>query len=120
MTDRDHPDVIAARLAAIRAKKPDWYDTAPFRFENVLGEDWGARIRTEDGKIFVDFTGCDVEYEVRSAQVTSHHNIALSPIGCWVLGEDEIIFFYAILTLAKERAIVQEALAASKQKEGTP
>ena len=52
MTDRDHPDVIAARLAAIRAKKPDWYDAAPFRFENVLGEDWGARIRSEDGKIF--------------------------------------------------------------------
>lgn len=121
MTDHNAPAAVAARLAAILAKKPDWYDAAPFRFENGVGEDWGARIRRENGKIFVDLTGCDVEYEVRSVPVSTRGGISMlfQRFG-WVLSEDEILFLLAVLSVAKERAAQLEAATHRKMNANSP
>lgn len=113
-TDDNSDEAIAARLAALRAKRPDWYDAAPFRFENGLGEDWGARIRSEGGKTYVDLTGCDVGYEVRSVLVPSafmrevrQEQIEVAKLVSlfrWVLGHDEIHFVVAVAAVARQRA----------------
>jgi hypothetical protein len=43
-------------------ERPDWYDDAPFRFKNVHGEHWAARI--VDGRL--ELTGLDVGFKVWS------------------------------------------------------
>jgi len=94
---------IERRISEREAKKPDWYDSASFKFENGLGEDWAARIRHDGLNTFVDVTGVDVEYEVRTARLTKTILKLHTGSFGWILDDQEILFVSAVIMAAEER-----------------
>jgi hypothetical protein len=96
--EQEDGEVIERRVQERESRRPDWYEGAPFRFENRLGEHWAARIREEGTEVFVDVTGIDVDYEVRSLRFGGR-----MPTKPWILGPEEAFFFDALFMVAKQR-----------------
>jgi hypothetical protein len=89
------------------SNKPEWYDSASFKFVNCYSESWAAQFRVEDDSLFVDVCGADIDYEIRSVRLFQGMK-KCSPLqlaeGLGLIGsQGERTFFSAVMYVAQEK-----------------
>jgi hypothetical protein len=98
---------------------PDWYRDAPYRFLNVHGEEWAARIEVRNNQVCVDLTGNDVGFSVHTVAFSRPENVglkeprdyidgdfdALRQFG-WVLNFHEHLFVLSVVHVARARTVL--------------